>query len=367
MRVLILADESFAARERSMLLRLEVGLADEGVRVIHAVPKSAAHWYHAELFSQAVTYENHGLIVSRSWRAAQLAAAVEALGDSEGRPADLVHVFGPEAWAIGADTARQLGAALAIEVYSGEQAEAALRLRPPTDGVAPIFFVPDQALERKLRAEDPGTPVRLTPWGVHTPTLTRRPLATGKAPSVLIAGSGAEQASIVSVLEGIAAVAPRVPDLMVFLEADGSRAASIWGMVRKLSLSDRVTLIPDLEARRELALRGDILILPEARGEHRSLTLDAMAATMVVIAAADPLVSVLVDHRTARLVNRPSPEHWSATLSWVFDEPLAAEALASAAREHVRTACRASAHVAAVVDAYEWMTSAESIPFPPAP
>ena len=39
MRVLILADGLFATRERALLSRLEVGLADEGVRVVQATPE----------------------------------------------------------------------------------------------------------------------------------------------------------------------------------------------------------------------------------------------------------------------------------------------------------------------------------------
>jgi glycosyltransferase involved in cell wall biosynthesis len=150
---------------------------------------------------------------------------------------------------------------------------------------------------------------------------------------------------------------------MFFAEAEAVHVSGIWPLVRRLGLSERFTLAPDVEARRELALRGDALVLPEALGEHRTLTLDAMAAGMVVIAAADPLVSVLVDTRTARLVDKPSAERWAGALRWLAESRDPARALALAAREHVRAQCRASAHVAAVMDAYEWMTASESIPF----
>ena len=38
MRVLLLADRSFATREHAMLRRLEIGLIDEGLRVVRANP-----------------------------------------------------------------------------------------------------------------------------------------------------------------------------------------------------------------------------------------------------------------------------------------------------------------------------------------
>lgn len=166
-------------------------------------------------------------------------------------------------------------------------------------------------------------------------------------------------------LEGVASLAPKHPGLMVFADEGAARQSGAWAVVQRLRLADRFTLAPDMEARRELTLRGDILLLPESRGEHRSLTLDAMAAGMLVIAADDPLVSVLSDGRTARLVRRPALELWREALTWALEEPNAARALAASGREHVRLHCRASSHVAAVVGAYEWMTSGESIPFGP--
>jgi glycosyltransferase involved in cell wall biosynthesis len=152
---------------------------------------------------------------------------------------------------------------------------------------------------------------------------------------------------------------------MIFAESDAIQLAGLWPMVRRFGLADRFTLIPDLEARRELSLRGDILCLPDGRGEFRSLTLDAMAAGMLVIAAADPMISVLLEGRTARLIDRQASERWASAVTWALEDRESARRLAASAREFVRTSTRASSHVAAVVDAYEWMTSRESIPFQP--
>jgi hypothetical protein len=362
MRVLIIADESFASRERSMLSRLEVGLADEGVRVVHAIPRRAAPWYHAEVFSQAVLYEDRGLPISRPWRARQVLRDIQSLVEGEERAVDLVHAFGRGSRAMAVEIVRQTGAALAVEVNNPESAAAAGRLRAP-DLPPPVLFVPDPALERAIHADDSGLTVRLTPWGVHTPGAPRDILREGRDIAVMVNATGRDRDAMIALLEGTAAAASTHPDLMFFAEAEAVHASGIWPLVRRLGLSERFTLAPDVEARRELALRGDALVLPEALGEQRTLTLDAMAAGMVVIAAADPLVSVLVDTRTARLVDKPSAERWAGALRWLADSRDQARALALAAREHVRAQCRASAHVAAVMDAYEWMTASESIPF----
>ncbi len=56
MRILIIADESFASRERAMLSRLEVGLADEGVRVVHVIPP-----HHGAVARAGTLVPNHHL------------------------------------------------------------------------------------------------------------------------------------------------------------------------------------------------------------------------------------------------------------------------------------------------------------------
>jgi hypothetical protein len=363
MRVLILTDDSFAARERAMLSRLEVGLADDGVRVVHAIPRKAAAWHQPEVFSQAMTYEAKGLALSRPWRARQTLRTLEDMAGAEGRPADVIHCFGQRCWPFAAELARMTGAALAVEIWCAELIGQGIRVRSDGGAPAPVYFVPDSALERAARSQDPNLPIRLTPWGVHTPGQPLEILRPDKAVSIILGGNGRDATAIASFLEGFAAFAKQHPDVMVLADSTVIQRAQAWPVVRRLGLLDKFTLIPDLEARRELALRADLLALPEALGEHRTLTLDAMAHGMLVVAAADPLNGVLVDSRTAKLLDKPVPDSWALSLTWALESRDQARSLAWSGREYVRLNRRASAHVASVVDAYEWMTSGESIPF----
>jgi hypothetical protein len=361
MRVLILTDESFASRERALLSRMEVGLADDGVRVIHAVPRKAARWHQPEVFSHEITYEARGLAFSRGWRVRQVLHELEELAGAEGRPADVIHAFGRGCWSFASELAGLTGAGLAIELWSAEL----LGVRPPSgaDGHAPIYFVPDAGLERAVRTQDPNLSVRLTPWGVHTPPQPAEILAPGKTVSIVIAGSGEDGPAMAGALEGLAAIAARHAEIMIFADAAAVRTSGAWPVVRQLGLLDRFTLIPDLEARRELALRGDMLLVPEALGQHRSIVLDAMGHGMLVVGVADPLNSCLADGRTARLVDKPKGDGWATALGWALNDPAQARSLAWAGREYVRLNRRASSHVASVVDAYEWMSAGDAIPF----
>lgn len=372
MRAMILADAAFAVRERGLLSRIEVGLVDEGVRLIHAVPNSVAREQPGaaggELFVRVVAYEDRGPGILRRLRDRRFAADLARLRDPDDeRSIDVIHVFGERAWATGVELAEALDAALAVEVWSAGLITRIARTRWPGGADRPpvVFFAPDRAMETRLRdeVERPGAGVvRFTPWGVHTPATAHELLPPNRAPSAMIAGSGRDPEAWAAVLGALAAPGPQTK-LMIFADAEAVGPARAWPVVNRLGLTDRFTLTPSVEARRELTLQCDVLIMPEALGEHRSLMLDAMAAGVVVAAAADPMIGALIDGSTARVVERPNAERWSAALTGLLDNPDGARALAESARDHTRRNQRASAHVASVVDAYEWMTAGDTLPF----
>jgi glycosyltransferase involved in cell wall biosynthesis len=232
---------------------------------------------------------------------------------------------------------------------------------------APLLIAPDQAIERALLAVPPGAEhpaVRLAAWGVHTPAHAREVLTAERAPSIMLVGSGRDTAAFRAAFEGIAAIARDQGDLLIFCDALAARRADVWALARKLGVLHNLSLIEELEGRRDLLLYGDILVQPEAHGEQRSILLEAMATGMVVIAGADPMVSILQDGLTARLVPRPLAAEWAAVIRDVVGHTDRARALASTAREHIRTTRRASDHVRAVLNAYDWLSSDEPLPLP---
>ncbi|MFG0259382.1 MAG: hypothetical protein ACF8LK_03435, partial [Phycisphaerales bacterium JB041] len=107
MRVVLLADRRFASRERSMLARLQVGLADEGIRVVLALPRGFAQ-DSDELFQETVEFEETGLPMSLRWRAGEVAAKLRASERASDDPARIVHVFGGSLWPFGLALAEKL-------------------------------------------------------------------------------------------------------------------------------------------------------------------------------------------------------------------------------------------------------------------
>ncbi|MBY0261640.1 MAG: hypothetical protein K2Q20_04820, partial [Phycisphaerales bacterium] len=269
MRVVILADRSFATREQAMLARLEVGLADEGVHVVHAVPRGALEQGEAPasgLYSTRVGYADAGLSLTRRVRVRALAQAIREATPEHLEPGvDAVHVFGTEAWSIGAELAEQTGAALLLELWRssaiGEaSALAPARLGPARagEGRAPVFLVSEPGVEAGLRKRSARTSVRMSPWGVHPAGVLRpafdasRPLAVAVlADTGDPVAAGAVLSGLIEACKGDAAGTSRA-EALVFLGTEdraAGRKSAIWHAAKKLNVLDRLTLLDDMEAR----------------------------------------------------------------------------------------------------------------------
>src|SRR5262245_65416422 len=102
MRVLILADEFFASREHGLLTRLEVGLADDGVRVIHAVPEGTKTEASAGVFTSVLTYSPKTLLLTKPLAVRKLGRAIAEMDETEEpMDVDIIPVLGGSVWGLG--------------------------------------------------------------------------------------------------------------------------------------------------------------------------------------------------------------------------------------------------------------------------
>lgn len=91
--------------------------------------------------------------------------------------------------------------------------------------------------------------------------------------------------------------------------------------------------------------------------------LEAMAAGMVVVARADPLVAWLAEGRTALTVEDAAAASWQAAFSRLHGDPALVHQLASGGRERVESAYLAHQHVRATLEAYRAATDQRPIAF----
>ncbi len=348
-----------------MLARLEIGLADEGVRVVHAIPEEAASEIQTDVFSAPLVYPRALPWASLRGRAKQIVQMLDRSKiPTDEIGFDVVHVFGGAAWDLGLELGRELDAHVMLEVWRAGLVDRAIRLANPRSGVTPTLLVPDGTLEREVRALDARVPVRLAVWGVHTSSGELPPQKEGRAKAIMLAATGRDARALASALEGIALALKRGDQSMVFIDATAARRANLWNVARRLNILDHVSLIDDMEGTRELVLRGDLFVYPETRGEQRTLLLDAMAHGMAIIAHEDPMVGWLENGRTARLLDSSDPDDWGEAVGALIDDPAGARELGEAAREYVRVHHRVSMQVRDVLDAYSAAGGDRTIPFP---
>lgn len=362
MHVLLLSDAPFAEHERALLERIAAGLTGEGERVSLALPRNAGTVF--SLVADPIRYSDRGLIFTQRLRAQQVAAKITGSSDDPRGMVSVVHVFGGSAWAMGAELAEIFQASLALEIWRGGLVERAHSFKPHA-ATPTVAFAPDRLIERSLQEAGLNMPVRVTPWGAYAPPRPTPIFKTGRDSSIVFCSSGRDVERCRDAFEGVCRVVSDTPDTLLFVAESAARRAGLWSIAEKARVLDRVSLMDRLEDRRDLVLRCDLLVYPDARHEQRTLLLDAMAHALVIVAAADDMVSHIQDGVTVAMPLSLTAAGWADAVRERLADRTGSKALGLSAREHIRQQRRASAHIAALVDAYTWLAGSP-IALPPA-
>lgn len=359
MRSLIICDRSFAQREHAMLRRLEVGLVDEGVIVTRAVPQSCLRLLEGGL-SAGIGYAETGWSLLRGFRANAVIQKLQGdnspAGDTLARtPVDIVHAWGEQCWPLAIDVACELGASIALEVWSNASLD---RMKDTERHARNLtqndcrgeWFAADSLIADALRSRRAAWTIHDIPWGVHLPAEPIAPsLEHGRASAIgIIWREQVDTASGVGLLTALADES--LGDTVIFIDSAAVDAQpELWRTADRLGLLDRLSVLDTLESHRDLILKVDVLALPDPAGEHRSIMLDAMAQGVAVVTSPDPLIADAIHDRTAVLVD--SPEGWKAALSRVL-QPAERHRLVASARAYISQNRLAHQHVRRVLDAY---------------
>jgi hypothetical protein len=357
MRALLIADSLFALQERAMLSRLELGLADEGVGVVQALPEQLLTRDGSEVYARSLPYTPVASPLLRRFAVGALAQRVRKLDadEGEGQRVRVVHAFGGSIWPLALRVARELRAGLALDVWRNGLVTRVrdLGLHASDDVVA---IAPDVRTQQRLLESSRGLASVVAPWGV----LAEEPhavLRASRSASIMLVGTGRDAPAFHAVLAGLAPLLKDREDVLVFCDARAARRADVWKHARtldpSLGLRSKLSLVEDLEARPDLLLAGDLLVHPEASGEQRSMLLEAFGRGVVVVAACDDALDFLQQGVTAQLVSSPrEASAWTSAIGGLLQSPLVATTLARSANEFVREHRRASEQVRKVLEAY---------------
>lgn len=350
-----------------MLRRLEVGLIDEGCRVVRMTPSGAAQEPTTGLaFHVEYNDDRWGRWID-SPRRRFLRAAGEGALASEGEDArvDVVHVFGCDAWEASLRMAQEFGADLALEVCSRRCLTLArsFERRAASRGVDGIWLSPDQSMADAVSGAVSLWPVRVAAWGVHAgaPASMRAEPVRG----VCIMSPGNDSMALPALFEGAARALVDRPEIMLFLDASAlEHHPRCWRHARDAGLSARLSIVPEMESRRELVLQTDALVRPARDGEHASLMLQALASGMALVACADRLVGVTCDRSIAIVVEESTREGWERAWRALVDPQGPARSLGFAASRYIAEHRPAHAQVRAALEAYDALARAAGRPLP---
>lgn len=352
MKVLLITDDMFGVCERALLERLHIGLTDEGFDVHLAVPEHLAQTGLFDLLNVAHGYRHSKLSPVRRLVAQRLA---DALTDGDGQGIGVIHAFGGNTWELAFDIASLTGAVVVLELWRMGLVSRVRGLRPPR-GTRVVAVVPDRSLEREVLKEAHGVGVRITPWGgVIAPERTKI-FREGREIGIAMVGNGGDTPNVRAAFDGLAEVLTARDDTMLFVDSVASQRAGLWKRAKHAGVRDRLSVIDHLEDRRDLILRCDVILSPEARGEHRTILLDALGAALPVVCRSDDAIELLQVPGITTRVMATRPQLWTEAVNGLLEDPDHARQIGEAARQHISEHQRWSKYVATVTDVYEWVT-----------
>ena len=110
----------------------------------------------------------------------------------------------------------------------------------------------------------------------------------------------------------------------IFLEMTGKHQQRLWNQITTLSMHDRVTCLHDVGALRALVVQADLLVLPSATMEVRTVLLEAMLSEVPTLTTLIQGFDMLIDEETAII----SKGAWDSSLSMLLDDQQVRERIA---------------------------------------
>lgn len=323
---------------------------------IVALPEDMRHEMEQIPGATLLGYRDRGAVWTRTLRARELVDQIVP----DQKKALIVHSIGSRSFQFAAEVSQQLGAPLVLDVHCRDAVNNAAGIINERSGDC-MGIAPSSSLARAIVAAGAApAAIREVSWGVMGGDSRWDEEQSGTA-GLILAGSGNDRAAWEAVVRALAQVASRREDFVILADADATERSSISKTVSSLGLTPLYSRIPKLEAERDVVLRANLLLLPEAEGVTRSLVLDAMSTGMAIVTAEDRDVPALCDHTIARICSPDSTE-WAGAIESLLENRDEQRSLGIAARAFVAEHHRPSKYIASLVDAYEWLVGNDSIP-----
>ena len=349
MHVAILTNTAWLDDELPQLRPLVVGLIDEQVRVAQVVPLRLSE-DDTSAFGERITWQEHpwGWLNTR-----RVVALAEKLEEAE---VDLLHIMHGRMWAAGLQLAQKLDLPIALSIASSEEVEQAASLLRSRPKVRIAFAAATNTIGKSLNERlGPDAQVHVIPLGAHVVKADVPPTPDGVLCAVVV-GNGEYDEDYRELLDGIALYVQLQPEAQFFFDTQEGDQHRTWREANKRGLSANMSLAPHRLGHRELLLRADVILQPQALSRARSLTLSAMAAGLPIIAKPDSWLDYLVDDQTAWLCKTGLAAEWHELIKRVADDEPSARKLGQSAQQWIAARHTPAKQVSLMISMYRRLT-----------
>ncbi len=367
MQVALITDDIWLDEEPGQFKHLIVGLLDENVRVVQVVPEGTDDEYLTS-FGQKLHYGRLGKLKFRRWFLKRLAEKLQPMEVS------VLHALESRCWRGTLELAVKMDLPVVLSLSSGRDLDLAAKLHKSYRQARVAWLAATEPLNRGLRDRIGNeASVQTVRIGVHLPEKPnfQSPNLTPDhqqeqehIPCLIVTGNGTFDSAYEQLFMGLTHVIAKHHYLQVFLDIQGHDQHKFWHAAKKRGLLPNLSFVPHRTGHRDLMLHADMLIAPQALGDARSLTLQAMAQGIPVIAQIDPWLDYLVDGQTARLLDRPDADHWQRVLCELLADRDQLQFISRRSREWIDEYHVPAQQVLETISVYRQL-SGEAIPFNP--
>ena len=170
----------------------------------------------------------------------------------------------------------------------------------------------------------------------HRRAATRAALGLGDGPAILVPARLDEQKGHRHLIDALAILAPRWPNLVTLLAGDGLLEQSLRAQCAALGLTDRVRFLGYRRDVPELFEAADLVVLPSLYEGLSLVTIEALAAGRPMVATeVDGTPEVVIHEKTGLLAPPANPQALASAIERMLSDPAMAARLGSEGRKFV--------------------------------
>lgn len=356
MHVTLLANSRWLDEELPALKYLTVGLLDEQIHMAQVVPNTLP-LEESSAFGERLDYEES------TWQLIQRRRILALTEQLRGLQTTLIHVFDSGLWDVGLRLAAELDLPTLLNVWTSDDLDVASKLRSTINQQRVAFSCATQPFADAI-ADRFGSDARidLVRPGIHLSRMEEKADHPDQPLCAFISGGGKLDGDYIALFSAIRDIAAASPESQFFLDAGGTEDPDLYKAIQHCDLQTNMSLVPHRLGHRELQLNADVIIHPQAEGRARSVTLQAMANGVPIIARDDPWLDYLIHEETAWLVDRDDADVWRHFLDQAINNPDAGKTLGMQAQQWVGKDHLASQQVSHLLKLYRDLTG-ESMKF----